>query len=195
MQYIAAKEYILDRLRRELPPELTYHGLHHTLDVVQVVAELCKAEGVDPYETRLLKTAACYHDCGFLVSNVNHEQLGCGIVRATLPRFKYTAKEIDRICAMILATRIPQTPKNLLEEILCDADLDYLGRDDFYSIGTTLYEEFQHYQIVEGEQDWNRLQVNFLKMHNFFTQTSQARRRPRKLEHLHRIEDLVSTYR
>lgn len=192
MQYQAAKKHILDRLDRELPAELTYHCPAHTRDVLRVVTELCALENVSAYETILLKTAACYHDSGFLVSHVDHEEIGCQIAAATLPQFGYTPKEIERIAAMIRATRIPQSPQNRLEEILCDADLDYLGRDDFYPIGRTLFQEFCHFNVVEDEAGWNQLQVGFLRMHRYFTPTNRHRRGPRKQAYLTAIEKLVT---
>ena len=63
---------------------------------------------------------------------------------------------------MIMATKIPQSPRNGLEEIICDADLDYLGRDDFYEIGATLFEELKAYNVLQNEREWNRIQVKFL---------------------------------
>ena len=182
---------MLHRLDRELPAELTYHCPAHTRDVLRVVTELCELEGIGTYDTRLLQTAACYHDSGFLISHVDHEELGCKIAAATLPRFEYTPEEIERICAMIRATRIPQSPQNRLEEILCDADLDYLGREDFYPIGRTLFEEFCHFNVVKDEASWNKLQVGFLKMHRYFTSTNRKRRGPRKRAYLNAIKALV----
>jgi hypothetical protein len=84
--------------------------------------------------------------------------------RENLPSFGYSEADITTICGMIMATRIPQSPANLLESILCDADLDYLGRDDFKKIGQTLFEEFTEYSILHDEQAWNRLQVSFLSV-------------------------------
>ena len=170
MNYHAAKAFILDKLEQELSDQLTYHGLHHTLDVLYVTSELCYLEKISPYETLLLKTAALFHDSGFTVNNVEHEKLGCDIARKWLPQYGYTKIEIERICGMIMATKIPQSPQNFLEKIICDADLDYLGRDDFYEIGSTLFQELKAYNILTSEKDWNRLQVSFLENHTFFTE-------------------------
>lgn len=127
MKYSAAKKFILQKLEKELSPELTYHGFHHTIDVLEVAAELCGHLNISPQETILVKTAALFHDSGFTVSNVNHEETGCQIARDNLPNYNYSAQDIEKICGMIMATKIPQTPKTHLEEILSDADLDYLG--------------------------------------------------------------------
>lgn len=177
MNYNAAKTYIIDRLDRELAPDLHYHDMRHTLDVLQATIELCEAEGIDnEKEITLLKTAALFHDAGFLVHNFNHEQHGCKIVRAELPRFGYEPEDIEKICRMILATKIPQSPKNKWEEILCDADLDYLGRSDFKLIGDRLFEELKAYEVLETREEWDHMQIRFLEKHRYFTKTNKERR-------------------
>jgi len=168
--------------------------VHHTLDVLFITEELCYLEAIAPYETLLLRTAALFHDSGFTITNVNHETLSCQIARENLPRYGYSDDEIERICSMIMATRIPQTPRNFLEKIICDADLDYLGRDDFYDIGATLFEELKAYNILKSEEDWNRLQVRFLENHHFFTPTNVERRTARKQHYLEELRKLVGEY-
>ena len=142
----------------------------------------------------MLKTAALFHDAGFVINNKNHEELGCKIVREHLPKYDYSQEQIEQICSMIMSTKIPQSPKNVLEQIICDADLDYLGRDDFYKIGQTLFNEFISYNVVKGEKEWNRLQVRFLESHCFFTPTNLKRRLPKKLQHLEELKIIVSKY-
>ncbi len=194
MQYNDAKHFILEKLDKELKPNLFYHGMRHTLDVLNITEELCLAEEINPYETLLLKTAALFHDAGFTINNQNHEVLGCDLVREHLPRFGYNKEEIERICGMIMATKIPQSPNNHLEEIICDADLDYLGRDDFYSIGQSLFEELQAYNVVQDIETWNRIQVGFLTSHGFFTKTNKKRRASVKAEYLEELKEIVAGY-
>ena len=194
MNYNDAKQFILGKLEKELKPNLFYHGLRHTLDVLNITEELCVAEKIAPYETMLLKTAALFHDSGFVINNQNHEALGCDLVRKHLPDFGYTTEEMERICGMIMATKIPQSPANHLEEIICDADLDYLGRDDFYTIGQSLFQELQAYNVIQEIETWNRIQVNFLTAHNFFTATNKGRRAPVKAVYLKELEAIVAGY-
>ncbi len=194
MNFPAAKSHILYRLQLELPRNLYYHGLSHTLDVSQAVEELAAQEGISGEPLLLLQTAALYHDCGFLVTYQNHEMAACNIVRQVLPDFDYTPAQIDQICLMILATRIPQNPQNHLAQILCDADLYYLGTDDFFRIGNTLFRELQEYGLLENEKEWNRLQLQFLTSHQYFTQTAQNRRSPQKIVHLNHVKELVESY-
>lgn len=195
MNYRAAKQYILQRLRSELSGVLYYHGLHHTLDVLRVSAELCEREGVKGKKQVLVKTAALFHDAGFVKNkHMGHEHEGCLIVRDALPSFGYSNQDIEVICSMIMATKIPQSPQNLLEQIICDADLDYLGRTDFYPIGNTLYRELLAYNLIGDEQAWNRLQVTFLSAHHFHTKTNRSEREPVKQRYLEELRGLVARY-
>jgi len=173
---------------------LYYHGVHHTLDVLQRATELCEIEKIPSHETTLLKTAALYHDCGFMYSNVDHEQLGCNIVVEMLPQFQYEDREIDLICRMIMATKVPQSPQTELEAILCDADLDYLGRNDFKAIGDTLFQELKAHQTLESREEWNRMQVSFLESHSYFTKTNQQLRQALKQQHLDQLKMIVVGY-
>lgn len=184
MDYTAAKTFIFKKLEEELSAELSYHGKHHTEDVLKVTIDLCSHENISAYETKLVKTACLFHDAGFIISRNNHESHGCDLAKSYLPRFGYTNDEINRICSMIMATKIPQSPKNNLEEIICDADLDYLGRDDFFKIGDSLFEELKNQGIIRDENSWNELQIKFLESHSFFTSTNIKRRTAKKLAHL-----------
>jgi exopolyphosphatase/pppGpp-phosphohydrolase len=194
MEFASAKDFIIDKIKAELPDNLFYHGLHHTLDVYEAVQLLAKTENITEEENTLLKTAAMYHDSGFTVQYKNHEEAGCNIARAVLPGFAYNPEQIECICAMIMATRVPQYPQNHLEQILCDADLDYLGRDDFYPISHSLYLELKARNLIESEEVWNRTQIKFFENHHYFTSTSNRLRVPAKMERLQEIKALVNGY-
>ncbi len=194
MNYDSAKEHIISLLTEGLSEKLYYHGLHHTLDVLNITEELCGLEGVDEYHTLLLKTAALLHDSGFIVNNKNHEEEGCTIARRILPGFGYTEGEVEVICGMIMSTKIPQSPKSFFEEIICDADLDYLGRDDFEKIGNSLFKELEAYGVLSDIREWNKIQVSFLGKHSYFTPTNILRREPEKAKKLANLKELISNY-
>ena len=126
---------------------------------------IAETEKINKEETNLLRIAALYHDAGFINTYKGHEAEGCLLAKATLPDFGFTAAQLEMICSMIMATKIPQTPKSKLDKILCDADLDYLGRDDFYEIGNRLYNEMKEQGFIETEREWNLTQKVFLENH------------------------------
>lgn len=176
--YEGAKQYVLGRLASELSPDLLYHGLRHTRDdVLPAAIRLGRAEGVKEQDLMLLQTAALYHDAGFLVARQDHERHSMDLARAALPRFGYSAGQIETVCGIIAATRLPQRPENLLQELMCDADLDLLGRDDFMKLN---YELLMEVRRVTGrlisDADWLRAQVQFLCNHRYFTAAARASR-------------------
>lgn len=183
----AARTYILAKLEADLPKERTYHSLEHTLDVYASVVDIAEKEGVKGEGLTLLKIAALYHDCGFTVQNLDHEEVGCRLVREKLPEFGFNTEQVERICEMIMSTRIPQSPRNKLSRILCDADLDYLGRDDFHRISADLFNEMKHFGVLSTEREWNELQERFLQRHKYFTATNKRLREPVKQSHLAKV--------
>ncbi|MCW5900209.1 MAG: HD domain-containing protein [Flavobacteriales bacterium] len=187
MDIQAAKAYILRRLKEELPKERTYHSLEHTLDVYASAIDIAAMEGVGGEDLVLLKIAALYHDSGFLLQDLEHEEAGCRIVQEHLPPMGFTDEQVVRIRSMIMATKVPQSPSNHVERILCDADLDYLGRNDFKRIAATLYEELMNYGAIKGELEWNELQVRFLENHKFHTATSIGSRETAKQAYLEEL--------
>jgi len=188
MQVKGAVKHILEKLKVDLPEYLLYHSVSHMRDVKVQAMRIATSEGITNQEDLdLLETAAIYHDCGFLSTYTNHEEKGCEIAREVLPDFDYTPAQIKVIEGLIMATKVPQNPKSKLEEIICDADLDYLGRDDFFTIGDYLYEELLHIGVIKDEMSWNLLQIKFLTAHHYFTQTNIKDREPLKSENLKKV--------
>lgn len=188
-EYKDAESAIRLKLEKELPGDLTYHGFHHTEDVLKAGLLIAKTEGITKKETQLLRIAILLHDSGFMYTYKGHEDMGCRIARELLPPFHFTKAEIDLICGMIMATKIPQTPDTLLERIICDADLDYLGRDDVFQIADTLYTEIKLYINPISAEEWNNLQISFLEAHEYFTKFSKSNRSPSKMEYLQRLRE------
>ncbi len=195
MQLEEARINAINILKESLPKYLTYHSLEHTLDVYNETMRIAKGEKIDSNEDLcILLTAAVYHDIGFVNSELNHEQQSSIICMHYLPHFGYSDNEIDRVCEIVMATKIPQTPNSRLAEILCDADLDYLGRDDFDSISESLYDEFSFRKIITNRQVWDNIQINFFNSHHYFTATNCEIRNLQKAVNLQKILERVKTY-
>ncbi len=193
MEYEKIKKIILQKLKEHLPEHLSYHSVMHVKDVINAVEEIAVAENVGGEDLMLLKTAALFHDSGFLHGAKDHEQKSCEIAQKYLLDYGYSQPQIDKIKGMIMATKIPQSPNNKLEEILADADLDYLGRDDFFKIGDKLFDELTMFGIVNSERDWNLLQEKFLESHHFFTKTAINNRNQKKQENLEIIKSKLNS--
>lgn len=186
-RYLKAKHFLVRKLKKELPKNLYYHGLHHTKDVCDVAAGIALKEKIGHKETELIKIAALFHDAGFIKRYEENEIAGTKLARQFLPKWGYSREEIKIITGMIIATHTPQKPRNKLEEILADADLDYLGRADFSPIANTLFEELRANGKAINHMDWNKMQIAFLKQHKYFTKTSQDLRNRGKQKQLEKL--------
>ncbi|MEP2669196.1 MAG: HD domain-containing protein [Cyclobacteriaceae bacterium] len=184
VDYSGAEHFITEKLKAEMPSHLTYHNLDHINDVLVSALRIAEAEKISEEETKLLRIAALYHDAGFISTYKGHEAQGCLLAKETLPPFGFTTQHLEAICSMIMATKIPQTPQNKLDKILCDADLDYLGRHDFYEIGDRLYNEMKDQGFIETEREWNLTQKVFLENHRYHTQYGKSHREDEKQKHL-----------
>lgn len=180
--------YILNRLEKELPEHLYYHGHHHTLQVLESVKRIAATENVSGMPLDLLLVATAFHDSGFLIEYQDHEQHGCDIARKELPQFGFGEEAIGKICDMIMATRIPQNPCCNMAEMLCDADLDYLGTDRFRPIGDSLYKELRSMDKVSDRKTWDEIQLNFLSSHTYYTRFSIENRQPIKEKHIQELK-------
>ncbi len=189
MELEALKDYIVNRLQDELPSYFVYHSVAHTLDVWQAVCSIADDAQLADDEKRLLQTAALLHDFGYVEQANEHETISCRFAHQILPQFGYSEAEITQICEMIMATKVPQAPQNYLSQILCDADLDYLGRSDFFDIGNRLFQEFLTFKIVQNEKEWHLKQVSFLSEHQYFTSYSKKHRLSQKEINLSLVKD------
>jgi hypothetical protein len=192
IQFTDIQEIILDKLEKELPDNLFYHNVKHTVDVVTEVELIGWGEGCSDEEILILKTAGLFHDAGHTISYDNHEFFGTKIAQEILPKYNYTPEQIEKICAVIMATKLPPRPANLLENIICDSDLDYLGRSDFIPVSNTLYEELKAQDKMKSLNDWNKLQVKFISGHQYFTKTARSLREVNKQLQIERIQSLIT---
>lgn len=190
INYKNAEKYIIKRLAGDLPQGLHYHGIHHTKDVCEAVERLAIWEGVKGEELYLLKTAALYHDAGFIDSYESNEPIGANLAKEMLPNFGYTEEQIKQVIELIEATKMPQNPKTHLEQIMCDSDLDYLGRRDFYPIAETLRKELIEFgKLEDNPMQWAEMNIGFLSGHKYFTKSSQTRRQPEKEKRITELKE------
>ncbi|MCH2223199.1 MAG: hypothetical protein MK066_00425 [Crocinitomicaceae bacterium] len=189
INYYKAERHIMRVLDQRLSKKLYYHSISHTKDVVAAIEHLALLENVTDEGLFLLKSAATYHDAGFVEQYDSNEPIGARLAEEILPKYGYTAKHIDKIKELIYVTQIPHKPKNHLEEIMCDADLDYLGRNDFHEIADRLRRELREHGKINSDRKWDEIQVSFLKMHKYFTKTSIKTRKKKKMENLKEVEE------
>jgi hypothetical protein len=108
-----------------------------------------------------------------------------------LPEYGYNPSDIKIIQGLIKCTEIPQNPKNHLEKIMADADLDYLGRDDIFLTGQKLQYEWKLRGKVSSLREWHETQLKFIKNHNYFTPSAKKLREEGKQSNIQQLEILM----
>jgi class 3 adenylate cyclase/tetratricopeptide (TPR) repeat protein len=193
MDFVRAKDYILEELKTGLSPQYYYHSVGHTLDVLKAVDMLIKEEGLGNSEQiDLLRTAAVFHDAGFLRRYDTNEIEASNMVADLLPRYGYSKEQIETIQRCIMVTVIGAVPADQLEAIMKDADFDYLGRDDYWDISIMLRKEWESVGITKTDKEWFALQISFLSNHEYHTAAAKRLREPVKMAHVKILEKLLS---
>lgn len=187
MKFQEIKERVVARLTKELPDDAFYHSVSHTLYVLDRAEHIAKKEKVSAKNMRLIKVAALFHDIGFVKSSINHEKVGCGIASKELKKIGFASKDIDQVCGMIMATKIPQTPKTHLEQIVADADLEYLGTKYYGHFSELLFKEMKSRDRTFNRRKWKKLQVQFLQNHTYHTAFCQRYKEHRKANALAKL--------
>ena len=183
------RDKIITILERQINGTLSYHNVGHTREVLANVERIAIEEGIKDERTLLLmKLAALFHDTGFIYVYKDHEEKSLEFAKSELKEYNFSKEEMEIIGGMIMATKIPQNPKNHMEQIICDADLDYLGRDDFDLISNNLKKEVLLFGIAQTEAEWEERQINFIESHRYFTESSRQGRDPKKLERLNLLK-------
>ncbi len=171
-------------LETQLPPYLTYHSPDHTARVIEKAEWIAGHEKVSAHDLDLIRIAALFHDIGFIRARNHHEEISGDICTGYLQQYHVHPDDIQKIYGMIMATRIPQQPDTLLEKIVADADLEYLGTSDFYPISQRLFEEFRHFDPLLTLEHFNEVQIHFMRKHHYHTAYCKKHRNPQKQAHL-----------
>lgn len=191
IQFMDLQEFVLDQIEAKLPSNLYYHNIKHTIDVITEVELIGWAEGLSEEEILMLKVAALFHDSGFTETYKDHEERGARFAEEILPHYFYTPEQIATVRRLILATRFPHSPQDLLEQVICDSDLDYLGRSDFIPVSNMLYQELKEREMIGSLKDWNNLQLKFINSHQYFTPTARKLREVNKQMQMERIQSML----
>jgi uncharacterized protein len=178
------KEVVTALLKDNIPLCYYYHNYEHTLYVHEKVIQIGRHEGCNEKEIELLSAAALWHDTGYINTYANHEAAGCVLAKKYLPEYGFAENDITIITGMIMATKVPQMPKNKLEEIIADADLEYLGTINAAEKSELLFKELHALIPSITVAAWNKMQVSFIQNHHYFTRYCKEYKEPLKQEYL-----------
>ncbi|MEI9955665.1 MAG: HD domain-containing protein [Ferruginibacter sp.] len=181
------KTFVVGLLQDNLPVCYYYHNYEHTLYVQEKAIQIGRHEHCTEKEIELIDAAALWHDTGFINTYTNHEEAGCLLAKKYLPEYGFSDNEINAICGMIMATKVPQSPKNKLEEIIADADLEYLGTSGAPAKAEDLFRELQSLTPSLTKAAWNKVQISFLQAHHYFTAYCKIKKEPAKADYLQEL--------
>jgi uncharacterized protein len=192
MDFEAARAFAVKRLNTEVSIKCYYHNVGHTLDVCRAVDFLTLSENIDQTDTILLKTAAFFHDIGMIDNYFQHEKESVTLLRNVLPGYGYTKEEIEKVSRLILVTQLVEQPKDIIEQIICDADLDYLGREDYFMNAERLRMEWAALGICHyTKREWIVYQIKFMDSHRYYTLTARNKRNKGKNDNIKKLEELL----
>ena len=177
-------ELVYKDLSNKLDSKYHYHNLHHTKRVINSAKQIGNHYNLSRDDWRDLLTACLLHDYGFIKSHIDHEEIGAQISKEILPGYYFSDDHIESISSLILITKVAEKPSNLLESIIRDADLEYIGSDDFQKISEYLKKEWLECGVVDNENQFYKIQYEFLLSHNFYTAYMQEKGRDQKIKNI-----------
>jgi predicted metal-dependent HD superfamily phosphohydrolase len=167
---------------------LLYHNLTHTQKVVEAATQIANHYALDDHDFFIVVTAAWFHDVGYLHATAGHEEIGADEAAALLTRLDVSDNIIEKIKHCILATKLPQHPTNLLEEIICDADLFHFGTDDFSDNNKRMRKEANFlYRKDFTKEEWRNKTIELLKAHHYFTEYCRSILNAKKQENMEQL--------
>jgi predicted metal-dependent HD superfamily phosphohydrolase len=182
-------EYASGIISEKLPKGIVYHNLDHTKEVVTTAEEIGKNSGLSSDDMEMLLIAAWFHDSGITETYNNHEEKSAQIAREFLAMNKYPDEKINTVSNLIIVTKIPQNPKNLLEEIICDADISHIGRKGFNTRSQLLraeWETLQNKKITDFE--WLKSNIEFVAGNKFRTRYAKQNFEKQRLKNLDKLQ-------
>jgi uncharacterized protein len=192
-EYERLRAYIFKRLESELDSRLYYHGIQHTRDYVLPAAQyLAAKEGIEGESLTLLLTGVILHDFGYIQQYENNESLTATLITTLLLDFSYTPEQIEIVKGIVMATALPQTAHNILEAIMCDADLYHLGENSFFALSHDLWRELVAFGYPLSEAQWHLKSIEFIENHTYFTATALAEQKQGKEYNIKKLHEQIA---
>jgi predicted metal-dependent HD superfamily phosphohydrolase len=172
--------------------EFLYHNAQHTQSVVAHTAQIANYYALNEIDHFTVMVAAWFHDSGYYLDKniAKHEALGAELASNYLEDKGITPHIIKGVQQCILATKMPQKPKTLIEQILCDADLFHLGTNDFKENYKLMRKELESLgKTTIDKNEWRLATIKLLESHQFHTDFCQTLLNPKKIENLEKLKN------
>jgi uncharacterized protein len=189
-----AERYVMNLLRKRLSQEYVFHSITHTINVLRGAVQIGQCSGFSEDEMNILKVSALFHDVGYITTNEDHETESAFIAGELLRANLIDDHYIEQVQNAILATKVPQQPKDKISEVLCDADLLHLSSDDYFEQMELLRLEWQitgRYFFTEYE--FHLHSIKFFGNHHYHSLYGKTVLEERKAEVLKRIIERAET--
>ncbi|HEY9261471.1 Pycsar system effector family protein [Chitinophaga sp.] len=186
----AARDYVLAQYQQHPRPNLVYHNLVHTQQVVQAAAQIAAHYRLQDDELLAVYVAAWFHDAGYLTGEGKvHEENGAKEAIQFLQQQQVPENVQTMVQGAIMATKMPQSPHTLVEQIVCDADLSHLGSKEFADRNKLLRHELElTYEHEIPAIKWLTNNVAFLTAHHYWTDYAQTLFKQQKDDNLAKLQ-------
>jgi len=165
-----AEQYVRAYMYKHKNDRLHYHNTVHTEKVVEAATQIALHYKLSENDIFIIVIACWFHDLGYYETIVNHERAGALMAEAFLKSYSLDEETINTVKKCILATTLPQTPRNLLEQIICDADLFHFGAEDFIRQSKLVKQEIETiYNLHINEKSWWNTTICFFENHHYHT--------------------------
>ncbi|WP_420317447.1 HD domain-containing protein [Ekhidna sp.] len=189
------KDYVIKVLSKQLPDHMTYHSINHTIDVVDSAEEIAGTQNLKQEEIEIILIAAWFHDIGYAEGCENHEINSAKSAENFLQSLNYPTEKIELVVGCIMATQMPQNPSNIMEKVLCDADLMHLADENYFHKADLLHQEIQKTKLCEiSENEWFQMNEEFLEKHCFFTEYARKNYELAVKENLKKVRDRLKSW-
>ena len=184
----------LSFLEKNLGKRYTYHNQAHTLEVCNAVKLFAEHTELPPETYAALRIAAIFHDFGYLERSFDNEKLALPYIQDFGRQFGIAESILLAANDMILETTFPYQPSSAAGKLLCDADIEYIGRECFIEQAELFRKELSSDNIVYTERDWWSFELKFLQENTFFTPIVQSLRNAGRLRNLEKVRQLLLKY-
>ncbi|KQM69511.1 phosphohydrolase [Pedobacter sp. Leaf216] len=187
------QKHVSDYFHTHSDPRLVYHNLEHTQEVVHAAQQIANHYQLNEQDFFTITVAAYFHDTGYFEDALNHEAKGAELADQFLAKHKVNQEVRDSVKSAILATKIPQHPKNEIDKIICDADLFHLGLSDFRAKGKLMHKENELiYKKDISKLDWRKKDIQFMESHHYHTDYANLLLSDQKQKNIDKLKSKLS---
>lgn len=169
-------------------PNFVFHNFQHTYAVVTALREIMEHFQLSEKDKFILEISAWFHDVGYTEGWAGHEQRGVEAAHEFLKTKNIDQAILEQVKDCIMATAIPHDPQNLLQKIICDADLSHLGESSYWDRCGRVRQEFALTRnMIMSDQEWIDFELNFMLGHEYQTEAARELYSERKARHVKQL--------